>query len=164
MDRSRFEELYRDIGPPLRAYIARTVDDADLADDLLQDTFVRFLRTAPDHLEQAQVRTYLFRTATRLIHDTWRTGKRRSDLMRSNFSGEQTASFEARSDIGHDLAAVFAKLRPRDRSLLWLAYVEGYTHEEIAGVTGIKPASVRVLLSRARERLAPMLQRGGYAA
>ena len=53
---------------------------------------------------------------------------------------------------------------PRDRSLLWLAYVEGCSHREIAEVMGIKPASVKVLLSRARERLAPMLQRGGYAA
>lgn len=140
------------------------MNDDDLADDLLQETFVRFLRTAPDQLEHAQNRTYLFRTATRLIQDHWRTSKRRSDLLRENISHEGAASFEARSDIGRDLSAMFDKLRPRDRSLLWLAYVGGYTHEEIADATGIKRASVRVLLSRARERLAPMLQRGGYAA
>jgi DNA-directed RNA polymerase specialized sigma24 family protein len=40
---------------------------------------------------------------------------------------------------------------------VWLAYVEGYEHKEIAEIVGVKPASVRVLLMRARKRLADFL-------
>jgi len=48
-------------------------------------------------------------------------------------------------------------LKPRERALLWLAYVEEDTHEEIADALGVKRGSVKVLLSRARARLRDLL-------
>ena len=44
----------------------------------------------------------------------------------------------------------FAELKPRDRALLWLAYVEEHNHQEIASALGLARGSVKVLLSRAR--------------
>jgi RNA polymerase sigma-70 factor (ECF subfamily) len=61
---------------------------------------------------------------------------------------------------------VWAKLSdvtPRDRELLLLAYVEGLTHREIAGVTGLMHASIRPLLFRARRRFARVLREAGLA-
>jgi RNA polymerase sigma-70 factor (ECF subfamily) len=49
-------------------------------------------------------------------------------------------------------------MRPRDRQLLWLAYAEGYTHREIAEVTGLASASIRLLLFRARRKVARLLR------
>ena len=51
-----------------------------------------------------------------------------------------------------------AQLRPRDRQLLWLAHAEGYSHREIAEITGLGAASVRLLLFRARRKIAKLLQ------
>jgi RNA polymerase sigma-70 factor (ECF subfamily) len=54
-------------------------------------------------------------------------------------------------------------MRPRDRQLLWLAHAEGYSHNEIAEVTGLGSASIRLLLFRARRKIARLLgeeQRG----
>ncbi|MBK8726731.1 MAG: sigma-70 region 4 domain-containing protein [Holophagaceae bacterium] len=51
----------------------------------------------------------------------------------------------------------FAALSPRQRSLLWLALVEGLDHGGIAEALGLRKASVKVLLSRARERFAAVL-------
>ena len=51
-----------------------------------------------------------------------------------------------------------ARLRPRDRQLLWLAHAEGYSHREISEITGLGEASVRLLLFRARRKLARMLR------
>jgi RNA polymerase sigma-70 factor (ECF subfamily) len=56
-----------------------------------------------------------------------------------------------------------ARLTPRDRELLLLAYVEGLTHQEIAEVTGLMRASVRPLLFRARQRFASVLRHAGLA-
>jgi RNA polymerase sigma-70 factor (ECF subfamily) len=53
---------------------------------------------------------------------------------------------------------VFDRLPRRDAALLWLAYVDGHDHAEMAEILEVKPASVRVLLSRARARLADLLQ------
>jgi len=64
-----------------------------------------------------------------------------------------------RQDLDSRLAvrAALAKVKPRERQLLWLAYVEGFSHHEIAHATGLRSASVRLLLFRARRRLATML-------
>jgi RNA polymerase sigma-70 factor (ECF subfamily) len=52
-----------------------------------------------------------------------------------------------------------ARLKPRDRALLWLAYGQGASHREIADVVGVGHASVKPLLFRARRKLAGLLGR-----
>jgi RNA polymerase sigma-70 factor (ECF subfamily) len=49
-------------------------------------------------------------------------------------------------------------LKVRERQLLWLAYVEGSNHKEIAQLTGLRHKSVRLLLFRARRRLADLIR------
>jgi RNA polymerase sigma-70 factor (ECF subfamily) len=51
----------------------------------------------------------------------------------------------------------FERLKPRERQLLWLAYVEGSNHKEIANCTGLQAGSIRLLLFRARRRLAELI-------
>ena len=66
-------------------------------------------------------------------------------------------------DLPIDMERVFGTLKASQRSLLWLAYVEGFKHEEIAEVIGVSPGSVKVLLSRARGVLAAKLESQGMA-
>ena len=55
---------------------------------------------------------------------------------------------------GRTSAGPWTRLRPRDRDLLWLAYTQGLSHAEMARTLGVKTASVKLLLFRARTRLA----------
>ena len=57
-----------------------------------------------------------------------------------------------------DLARAMSHLRPREREMLWLAYAQGSTHRDIAGIIGVKATSVRLLLFRARRKLAGLLK------
>ena len=59
------------------------------------------------------------------------------------------------------MARLFGELKPRERALLWLAHVEEADHNEIGAALGLKSKSVRVLLFRARKRLAEILTRHG---
>ena len=54
-----------------------------------------------------------------------------------------------------------ASLKPRERSMLWLAYALGWSHEEIAASIGVKTGSLKPMLHRARQRLAGLLKTGG---
>ncbi len=56
------------------------------------------------------------------------------------------------------LGPALQSMRPRDRQLLWLAYAEGYSHREIADITGLAVASIRLLLFRARRKIARFLR------
>jgi len=58
------------------------------------------------------------------------------------------------------LKRALAQLRPAQREMLWLAYAQGSSHEEIAEVLGLTRGSVKALLFRARRKLADLL-RGG---
>ena len=58
----------------------------------------------------------------------------------------------------------FGRLKPRERQLLWLAYVEGSNHQEIADCTGLRAGSVRLLLFRARHKLAELISKGLHGA
>ena len=63
---------------------------------------------------------------------------------------------------GRDFGKVFRTLKPRDATLLWLAYVEGDTHADIAASLRLGRASVKVMLSRARGRLRDLLKARGF--
>jgi RNA polymerase sigma-70 factor (ECF subfamily) len=56
-----------------------------------------------------------------------------------------------------DVTRAMAQLPARERSMLWLAYAQGASHEEISEVVGVGRASVKTLLFRARRRLASLL-------
>src|SRR2546428_3170704 len=76
MDQDAFQAFYQETAAKLRAYIRRAASDAALADDIFQETFLRFLRTSPPGLDERQQRAYLYRTATSLLVDHWRRMKR----------------------------------------------------------------------------------------
>jgi RNA polymerase sigma-70 factor (ECF subfamily) len=56
-----------------------------------------------------------------------------------------------------DVRSTLRQLKPRERELLWLAYVEGMNHEEIAAATGLRALSIKILLFRARRKAAGLL-------
>jgi RNA polymerase sigma-70 factor (ECF subfamily) len=165
MDSDLFAGFYGRAARPLWAYLARVSGDPSLADDLMQESFVRYLCAAlPASLaEEGEVaaRRYLFRIATNLLRDHWRRPSTASieDLPEEFFAATTAphASF-AQSDSQAILGPALAQMRPRDRQLLWLAHAEGYSHREIAEVTGLGSASIRLLLFRARRKIARLLQ------
>lgn len=159
MDEAAFAAFYQRTARPLWAYLARASNSATLADDLMQESFVRFLGSGFQAAEEADCRRYLFRIATNLLHDHWRRPATSGieDLPESALAAPDDRTAEQVS--AHlALAPALAKMKPRERQLLWLAYAEGATHQEIAAMTGLKPASIRLLLFRARRKLAGMLK------
>jgi RNA polymerase sigma-70 factor (ECF subfamily) len=56
------------------------------------------------------------------------------------------------------MRAALRQMKPRERELLWLAYVEGMNHAEIAAATGLGTMSIRLLLFRARRKAAQLLR------
>ena len=153
MDEQTFHALYAATAKPLWAYIARLSGRPDLANDLLQETYCRFLTAKLCNAELAEAKPYLFRIATNLLHDRWRKGED------TRWSEPAEIGFERDLDTQIDVRDLMQKLKPRERQLLWLAYVEGMTHSEIARSTGLRLMSVRILLFRARQKAAELLGR-----
>ena len=159
MDEDAFRAFYDRTARSVWLYLSRLTGDPQTADDLLQEAYFRFLRADRPYASDAHRRNYLFRIATNLARDRHR---RRVELMPVPDSGDpgelHTGVDEgARAQRRIDLDRAMARLKPRERALLWLAYAQGSSHLEIAESLGLKTGSVKALLFRARRRLAALL-------
>jgi RNA polymerase sigma-70 factor (ECF subfamily) len=163
MDETTFQTFYRTHAPALWSYLRRTLGDAAQADDVMQEAFCKLLGAPVGGLEEKEQRAYLFRIATNLAIDHWRHKKRERQAI-ERMDPQPVKLDEPARACDLDLARTFATLKPRERSLLWLAYVEGAAHEEIARSLDLKPRSIKVLLFRARRRLAGLLRSKGLGA
>jgi RNA polymerase sigma-70 factor (ECF subfamily) len=140
-----------------RAYLARVSGDPVLADDLMQESYLRFLCALQPPRDETDARRYLFRIATNLLRDHWRRPRPASieELPAEFFAASANA---AQADSQAELGPALARMHPRERQLLWLAHAEGCTHREIAAITGLAAASIRLLLFRARRKIAKLLR------
>lgn len=160
MDEQTFCGFYNRTARVLRAYLSRVTGDPHVADDLMQEAYYRFLRARGDYQNETHRRNMLFRIATNLARD----GHRRASRMPAVSFADDTAIVDrgrdpaALAENRTDLRRAMEKLRPRDRELLWLAYGNGSSHREIATALDLKTASVKLLLFRARRRLATLLR------
>jgi len=164
MDDEAFAAFYSRSARPLWAYLARVSSDPALAEDLMQESYVRFLCAAgaPSLIAngEAAARLYLFRIGTNLLRDHWRRPRAASiEEIPEEFFAAQSRTEQTDSQIV--LGPALRRMKPRERQLLWLAHAEGYSHREIAQVTGLAAASIRLLLFRARHKIAALLRNQG---
>jgi RNA polymerase sigma-70 factor (ECF subfamily) len=161
MDEDAFRGFYDRTARVLWVYLQRLTGDRQLADDLLQESYYRFLRADARLETDSHRRHYLFRIATNLAHDRFRRNRSRP----VHLTHDETTTVETRvgpdvaMDRHLDLTSAMSRLARRDRAMLWLAYAQGASHQEIAAVVGVKAVSVKPLLYRARKRLASLLGR-----
>lgn len=166
MDEQTFRPFYERTARPLWSYLYRTSGNSTLADDLMQESYYRFLRVRFAEMDQEYMKNYLFRIATNLLRDHWRHAKLdpQAPAEREGIEpvqADRTAAGEHQIHMQSDVMQVMQDLKPREREMLWLAYVEGSSHREIAQMVGLREQSVRSLLFRARNKLAKLLRRQG---
>lgn len=161
MDEESFRAFYDRTARPLWAYLSRVSGNHAVADDLFQACYLRFLTARLPQTSEAHRKNYLFRIATNLLRDHFRRRKGEYVAFEEMPALEQTAEKLQRQS---ELTSALKHLKLRERELLWLAYVEGFSHRQIAELVGLKAESIRPLLFRARQKLAAILRGRGVWA
>jgi RNA polymerase sigma-70 factor, ECF subfamily len=136
--------------PALRRYARALTREADAADDLVQDTLIRALRS--EHLfHSGDVRRWLYTILTNLNRNRLRSLSRRpvalpiEDVEPADMAGPDTGA----RDIGRALAT----LSEDQRAALLLVVLEGLSYREIADVQGVPIGTVMSRLARARAQI-----------
>src|SRR2546427_6818365 len=111
VNRDAFRVFYSRTNRQLWAYLLRISGRRDVADDLLQESYCRFLAAKLPEMDAAESRSYLFRIATNLLRDRWRRGDVPETVNATEPSCEDDP--ETRTDVRR----AFARLSTRERQL-----------------------------------------------
>jgi len=153
-DVDAFEAIYRGNSTAIFALCRRMVGDETQARELLQDVFVRAWERLPTFRGQSAIGTWLHRVGVNVILESLRSTRR--DAMRM-IAGEEesfgSSSPALQVDARLDIDSALAKLPGGARTVFVLHDIEGYSHDEIAQMTGIAAGTARAQLWRARRAL-----------
>ena len=158
-DVDAFELVYRMYAGRVYALCLRLAADPVVARELTQDTFVRAWEALPRFRADASITTWLHRIAVNAMLERRRGERRRTarvSLVDDEEEGEaQLAGVVLAPDVATaiDLERAIGALPPGVRRAFVLHDVEGYTHEEIATMTGLAAGTLRAQLHRARQLL-----------
>jgi len=159
-DVAAFEAVYEAYRPRLYSFLVRLSRRGDVAEDLLEETWLRLVDRAATLAEDTCLAAWLFTVARNLFTSWCRhravDAQRLSELVPSWPSprpGETPFEAAARSETERRLETALARVQLRDREVLLLVAVEGLLPHEAAAVLGLSPEALRKRLQRARERL-----------
>ncbi|MFO0691125.1 MAG: sigma-70 family RNA polymerase sigma factor [Myxococcota bacterium] len=168
-DESALGQLYRRWAARLLRYLERIVREPAVAEELVQETFVRVLDARERYAPEARFSTWLFHIARNLaLNELARARSRHPHLPTDPPASDRSPgppalvlvaplpdpddAVDARRQQAR-LADALASLPERQQTALWLAVVEGQSYEEIAGLLGSSVQSVKNLVHRARANL-----------
>jgi RNA polymerase sigma-70 factor (ECF subfamily) len=136
--------------PALRRYARALTRDAELADDLVQDTLVRALRS--EHLfHDGDIRAWLYTILTNLNRNRLRSLARRPTMQSIDDNDAPDAAGPEAG--GRDIERALAALVEDQRTVLLLVVLEGLTYREVAEVQGVPIGTVMSRLARARMQI-----------
>jgi len=160
-DVDAFERLYQLHAGRVYALCLRLAGEPVEARELVQDTFVHAWEALPRFRGESSLTTWLHRIAVNVLLERRRGDRRRTarvslvededDVERAPSAGAFVAPTDVATAI--DLERAIAALPPGVRRAFVLHEVEGYTHEEVAGMTGLATGTLRAQLHRARQLL-----------
>ncbi len=157
MANNNIDKIYQEHSRRIFLYIFSLCHDTHVAEDLTQETFVKAIVSLPK--DCSSVLSWLYKVASNLTYDYFRAKKRYSDieaqkdLIDFSFTDKLIASEEY-----HLLYRCIQKLEENERKVITLHYFSGFKQYEIAAITGISYSAVRVIASRAREKLKKLIE------
>jgi RNA polymerase sigma-70 factor, ECF subfamily len=159
-DVDAFEAVYRAHAPAIHALCRRLSGEDAEANELVQDVFVRAWERLPSFRGQSSLATWLHRLAVNVVLEKWRSSKREALRMIDDADGLALDAWPVQRDpdVLMDVEAAVTRLPAGSRTVFVLHDIEGYSHDEIASVTGIAAGTSRTQLFRARRALARVLE------
>lgn len=149
-----FDQAYASYGSRLYSFLYRLVGrhERHLAEDFLQQTFLRLAEYGPELRADSDLRAWLYTVARNSFLGHLRSRPDSADHPNLELIADYSADTEARLLLG-DVEQALDQLRVEDRELLLLVGVEGLQPQAVARMLDVDPVTLRKRLARARQRL-----------
>ncbi len=155
-DLDAFTELVRTYQMPVWRFLRHLLGDAELAEDVTQDTFLRVHRNLAGFEFRSKFSTWIFRIARNAGTDALRAQQRRARLIRA----VQPAPPAGDAATGVELSASLASLAPKLREAFILVEVFGLPYREAGDALGVPEGTVKSRVFHARGQLVAWLRAG----
>jgi len=156
-----FDQAYERYGARLFAFLRRLLgqNERHLAEDLLQQTFLRLAEHGPELRADSDLRAWLYTVARHAFLGQVRARRLTAEVPSLELvPADYAPAAEARLMLG-DVEQALSRLRFEDRELLLLVGGEGLEPLVVSKMLGLEPATLRKRLARARQRLLQELER-----
>jgi RNA polymerase sigma-70 factor (ECF subfamily) len=163
-ERAALEQLIAEHHPAIRRLVGRLSGWSNETDDLVQDVFVRAMSSASRFRGDSRIATWLTRIAINVCRGHHRKRMLRRALWQRWTRRRPAEAVDDPSQTAQDLERArrvnqaFRQLRPGEREVIVLHYLEAMEIEKVAATLGISRGAVEVRLHRARKRLGKLLQ------
>lgn len=169
-EEAAYRELIRRYERPLFSLLFRMVRDRELAEDLAQETFVKALNAIESYRPEFKFSSWIFKIANNAAIDHLRRRELDTLSLEGSPQAETPEAIEATAlqiggrqesplaevearELGGQIEAAIAQLRPEYRSCILLRHVEGRPYEEIAEILNLPLGTVKTYIHRARNEL-----------
>ena len=145
-----FEEIYAQLAPGVRRYLLHLAAGSEIADDLLQETFLQMHRSRAAYNSKYAVRPWMFGLARNVFLMNRRAARKWATIHESREDLPEFPVLPEADRLGsHDeIRRGLAYLSPEQAEALLLHHEWGFSFEEIAGMLGITAAAARARASR----------------
>ena len=158
------EHAWQVLSRQLRAFFRRRVgDDDQLAEDLLQETFVRVHNGLASLREQERLAAWVYRVAQNTLRDYFRTGSVSKEVLVPDgvvadaIPEESAAEENYNEEIATGLGCIVQQLPPRYREAIELAELQGLTQSEVGVRLGLSLSGAKSRVQRGRAKLKDLL-------
>ncbi len=144
--------------------VVRSLNGGKEVEDITQEVFLKVL-SAKKELTRKELRRYLFTTALNTIRDKWRKKKRQPILteifntLKSPFCLEDHL---LKKEEIENLKKAMKQLKKEERKILTMREIKNMSYREISKRTGIKEASLRSIVMRAKQKILKIVEEEGY--
>lgn len=148
-----FEELFRRYGKKIYNLFFRSLNDAGIAEDLLQDCFIRVIEARERYKPESDFSSWIFTIAMNLLRDQYRTKKRRprAQMAESFDDGrlhnpakeEEPQQTLERQQVKEAVAKALESLPDEQREVIVLSKYEGLSFAEIGKILNLSPAAAK---------------------
>lgn len=153
------ETVWSQLGDDLRRFIRRRVRDEHIADDLLQETFLRIHRGIGALQDSDRLAAWVYRIARNVIHDHDRKGTATASNAFEEFADDEERHSSLKCRAGTWLAELIAELSEKYRGALQLAEIDGLSQREVADRLGLSLPAAKSRVQRGRSLLKDALDR-----
>lgn len=159
-------QAMEDHGDYLKRLIYTYVKDRQKAEDILQDTFVKFYSRFDQFENRAAVKTYLYRIAVNEAQNYLRSWSFRkvsfTDKLRTFKQGSSAEELYIKSEGSRTLGEMVKELPVKYREVIWLFYYDELSINEISDVLRCSPNTVKTRLARGRKLARISIEEGDY--